>query len=393
MANYLIECPSRQLPKVVDLLRRSRAARDVYVSEGYPNVIAADITEKEYVDLSESATLFADCQLEAFVPNSGGGSGITDEDDETWRHRTLNDVLLQVNAPAAWHMSVGEGVTIALIDTGVPSTVDFPLWKRSGGGLSFAYPNKAWHEEAGHGAMTACVAASTSLCGGKFNGVAPSAKVLACRTSFQTNDVFMLLDQLIKRISRKELRGPLVVNLSLGSGGQQPPKFVRKHPYVAATEHLVSMGVFVVCAAGNNHPTDVDPAGDNPDTIWGANSLDCVCCVGAVDWRNRNDEGIHAESSRGPGQWTELTPKPDCVAPSYGVVLWGTAYRAMKWWGTSGAAPQVAGLAALVLSYTRGGLNPHEVRDAILDGCLNLAGSPVRVGRGLINCAETMKLL
>jgi subtilisin family serine protease len=270
--------------------------------------------------------------------------------------------------------------------------VDFPRWKR-GGGISFAYPGQAWHDDSGHGAMTACIAAATSLCGGKFNGVAPHAKILACRTSFRTNDVFMLLDQLIKRISSKELRGPVIVNASFGLSGHEPPNVARKHPYVTAIEHLVSMGVVVVCAAGNNHPVDIDPAADVPDTIWGPNSLDCVCCVGAIDWRDRNDEGIHAKSSRGPGQWAGSKTKPDCVAPSYGEVLWGSAYRSMRWWGTSGAAPQVAGLAALVLSYTRGGLNPKEVKDAILDGCTHLAGSPVRVGHGLINCEQTMSLL
>jgi serine protease AprX len=390
MRSYLIEGTSPQVAKILTFLRRSPGGRDAYVSEGYPGVIATDLTEEEFEHLSATVNLYADYPLVPFVPDSPGDQETGAEDDDTWQRKTLDDVLQHVAAPAAWEFSVGEGVTIALIDTGVPSTIDFPVWKRAGG-ICFVDPKGAWHDNSGHGAMTASVAAATALCGGKFNGVAPHAKVLACRTSFGTNDVFMLLDQLIKRVSKGELTGPLVVNASFGSDGQ--PKFTRRHPYVAAIEHLVSMGVFVACAAGNNHPTDVDPTAEEPDTIWGANSLDCVCCVGAVNWRNRNDEGVHAKSSRGPGQWAVQTRKPDCVGASYGEVLWGTAYRAMKWWGTSGASPQVAGLAALVLSYTRGGLNPGEVKDAILDGCRSLPGPAVRVGRGLINCAETMRSL
>jgi len=342
-------------------------------------------------DLAGIAVLYPDFQLSPF-PAAGGAKGNSDDTEDIWQHRTLDDVLDHANAHKAWEWSAGEGVTIALIDAGVPSTRDFPRWKRAGSGISFAYPGQAWHDDSGHGAMTACIAASTSLCGGKFNGFAPNAKVLACRTSFRSNDVFMILDQLIKRVSTKAIASPLVVNLSLGIEGAQPPALSRQHPYVAAVEHLVSLGVFVVCAAGNNHPPQ-NPIAEVPDTIWGPNSLDSVCCVGAVNWRDRNDEGIHAKSSRGPGQWAVSKTKSDCVAPCYGEVLWGDAYRAMRWWGTSGASPQVAGLAALVLSYTRGGLNPYEVRDAILDGCVSLVGSPLCVGRGLINCAGTMRLL
>ena len=42
--------------------------------------------------------------------------------------------------------------------------------------------------------------------------------------------------------------------------------------------------------------------------------------------------------------------KPDVVAPTYGEVAWGGSYISLEWWGTSGACPQVAGLAALLLS-------------------------------------------
>jgi serine protease AprX len=144
----------------------------------------------------------------------------------------------------------------------------------------------------------------------------------------------------------------------------------------------------VVYAAGNNH-YDVlcnhDPTKCSSNTIWAVNSMDEVLSVGTVNWDNRMDTGQHANSSRGPGQWANVHKKPDCVAPTYGEIIWGSGYQVMEWWGTSGACPQVAGLAALLLS-AEPRLTPAQVGDIIRQTCRDIQLPKTCAGAGLIDC-------
>ena len=100
--------------------------------------------------------------------------------------------------------------------------------------------------------------------------------------------------------------------------------------------------------------------------LWAVNSHDKVLSVGTVNESNSNQDSSTPQpnSSRGPGQWANEFPKPDCVAPTYGEVAWGCGYRQMDWWGTSGACPQVAGLAALTLEVNPT-LTPDQVYNII----------------------------
>jgi len=57
----------------------------------------------------------------------------------------------------------------------------------------------------------------------------------------------------------------------------------------------------------------------------------------------------------------------------------------MPWWGTSGAGPQAAGLAALILAI-KPSLSPAQIFDIIRSTCRPIAGHANCVGHGLIDC-------
>jgi subtilisin family serine protease len=167
------------------------------------------------------------------------------------------------------------------------------------------------------------------------------------------------------------------------------------HPYLQNILTAIDEGIPVVFAAGNNHHDVIcnnNPNNCEPNTIWALNSHDRVISVGTVNAENSNRDPAtpHVNSSRGPGEWAVNLPKPDCVAPTYGEVVWGCDYRVMDWWGTSGACPQVAGLAALMLSINPL-LKPTQIADTIRNTCRDIGAPTTCVGHGLIDCASAVE--
>jgi subtilisin family serine protease len=177
------------------------------------------------------------------------------------------------------------------------------------------------------------------------------------------------------------------VNNSYGLYRCSPLGDIDDHPYLSVVREMRQKAV-VCFAAGNNH-ADVKckhPEADcSPNSIWAVNSVDEVLTVGAVDENGRNDILPWANSSRGPGEWSNTSSKPDVVAPCYGETVWGDGYSLMPWWGTSGACPQAAGLAALIMSAAPS-LSPAEVRRVIKATAKPLLQSENCVGRGMLDC-------
>jgi serine protease AprX len=311
---------------------------------------------------------------------------------------SLADVMQHVRADRAWEVTKGRGVTIAVVDSGIaPSLPELPLGaKRSPVDPGGAYSGSHWQDVVGHGSMCAVIAAGGGG-GSAFTGVAPEATVLSARSDLSSIDVSTIYTGLILAKRQHRIPGPLVISNSWGlygcrSEGHMP----QNHPFMDVILLAVAEGITVVFAAGNNHVTvcKADPLGDKPNTIWGPNSHDKVLTVGTVNREdtNRDPTGPHKDSSRGRGEWAQLRDKPDCVAPTYGMVVWGNGRRYMPWWGTSGACPQVAGLAALIYSLNPR-LRPEQVADIIRGSCRPLNEPALCVGSGVIDCEAAVRLV
>ena len=247
-------------------------------------------------------------------------------------------------------------------------------------------------------ASIACAGATA-----KYRGVAPEATLLSARSTFAATDLYLIYRHLIDRKRARAFPGGLVVSNSFGHNLCQAPTFgdgkplPEAHPFVELVRECVKEGIVFVFAAGNAHADlccNNAASSDTPNTIWATNSIDEVITVGTVNWDETNQsEGAHANSSRGPGDWSKKKNKPDVVAPTYGEVAWGAGYETREWWGTSGACPQVAGLAALMLA-KKPGLTPAQILQAVRDGARTLTGKPANcVGAGLIDCEKALKML
>jgi serine protease AprX len=310
----------------------------------------------------------------------------------------MNDVMSHIKADQAWEQSRGQDVHVAIVDTGVCGTLpEFAGKKKSAFKWSPIPSDDPWTDTKGHGSMTAAIAAASNANGGKYNGVAPDSPIIPCKTSFDDTELYQIYEYLIQLVENGDVKR-LVVNNSYGRYVCAPPNVRRDDPFPSLLLRAISKGIVVVFAAGNNHVfiCKNDPTKCNPNSIWSVNSFDEVLSVGTVDRNNRMDQPpqtpggySHQDSSRGPGQFATANPKPDCVAPTYGEVVWGCGYVPMEWWGTSGAAPQVTGLAALMLSKNPS-LSVADVGGIIKKTCVPIGLAPTCAGAGLIDCSTAV---
>jgi serine protease AprX len=373
-----------------------------------PGTVVADLEPATANHLLEQgAALYEDVQFKIFsnaVPN--------DPAAHYWRGMpspmfeagaapavdNLSTVMNQIKAPDAWQVTKGKDVTIAVVDTGIVGTIKEiePARRLNLDFNGTTYQGKQWLDDVGHGSMCATIAAGSQAQGGRYNGVAPEANVIAARSDLTATDVFLIYEGLIAAKKDGRIPGPLVISNSYGLYlCASDHTLEQDHPYLKQILAAIDAGIVVVFAAGNNHydvKCNFDPTKDTPNTIWSVNSHDRVLSVGTVD-RNGSNQTLpspHVNSSRGPGEWSEQHKKPDVVAPTYGEIVWGDSYRVMDWWGTSGACPQVSGLAALLLA-AKPAMTPAQVADVIRATSRALLGPRNCVGAGMIDCGAAIQ--
>jgi subtilisin family serine protease len=360
----------------------------LYFSRTQPNVIAGELTENDQAELAKrGAEIIPARRYQPLLTQPS-----TMYNPLATHPKGLDDVLDHIRARQAWSVARGAGVHVAIVDTGVCGSMkEFAGAKQS----AHSWGADPWLDGVGHGSMTACIATASHAQGGQFDGVAPDATLISCRTSFDETELFEIYEHLIGLVETKTI-GRLVVNNSYGMYQCGPAPIPPNDVFINVVREAVGKGIVVVFAAGNNHVVICghDPSGCSDNSIWGANSLDEVLSVGTVNEDNRMDQPplnpggfSHRDSSRGPGQLAVKTIKPDCVAPTYGNVIWGCGTSAMEWWGTSGAAPQVAGFAALLLSKDPF-MTVADLYDTIRKSCRDIGLTPTCGGSGLIDCGR-----
>ena len=243
----------------------------------------------------------------------------------------------QVGAPAAWDAGFdGDGVTVAVLDTGIDLTHP-DIAGRVTATASFV-AGQAVDDGHGHGTHVAATVAGSGA-GNGAPGVAPGAdllvgKVLSDQGQGLTSSIIAGMEWAVEQDAD-------VVNMSLGSEGPGDGS----DPLTQAVDELsaASETLFVV-SAGNIGPT--------AETITAPGTAAAALTVGAVD----KADDLAGFSARGPRLGDGLL-KPDIVAPGVGIVAaraagtaLGTAVDALYTSanGTSMAAPHVAGAAALL---------------------------------------------
>lgn len=294
----------------------------------------------------------------------GGGDPLR---AEQWGHDL-------VRVERAWSMSRGQGVTIAVIDTGV--ALDHPdlhdRFVRTDDGLVLGLDlvdGRSPQDTHGHGTLVAGVAAATADNGEGIAGVAPRARILPIRVlDGAGNGKAADVDRAIRFAVAQ---GADVINLSLeavagGGGGPAVPH--------EAIVHAAEAGVVVVVAAGNNAGSAAAYPADTPALLVGAVGRDgrpALADVGRPD-------AVLAPGIDIVSTWCRRTASGcDVAAAPYGSAE-----------GTSFAAPYVSGIAAMLVAR---GLTGAEVVERIRDTAVPVEGrSATDGGAGRVDAAAAV---
>ena len=278
--------------------------------------------------------------------------------------------------------ATGQGVTVAVLDTGVnPALTDV-----STNLVCTMVKSSSCNDGHGHGTHVIGIVKGRDVLG-RYIGVAPDAQVISIKVADDTGqatnqDVINGLQWVYNNRQTYNIR---VVNLSLGGSAAESYASSAIDAYI---EQLWLSGVVVVVAAGNY--------GTNSDATWYAPANDpYAISVGALDdnqTTTTTDDSLASFSSRGLTQ--DGFAKPEIVAPgrkitstlagltsylgkTYPDRIVDTNYITMS--GTSMAAPVVTGTVALLLQQFPN-LTPNQVKWLLQNTEQTYAGQPDGAG-------------
>ncbi|HEV2890827.1 MAG TPA: S8 family serine peptidase [Frankiaceae bacterium] len=297
-------------------------------------------------------------------------------------------------AGSAWSAgNLGEGVGIAVIDTGISPMKDFQGRLVYGPDLS---GEGSLADSYGHGTVMAGIvggsgADSATNPNGAYAGVAPKSTLVSVKVAGRNGaaDVSTMLQAMHWVSAYKDNFNIRVLNLSWGTSSTADPAV---DPINYAVQRLWRQGIVVVASAGNSGPgtSTISKPGDDP----------VILTVGAYD-----DKGDVNTSNDQVPQWTSRGPtaqglvKPDLVAPgrtliatrSYGSTVEQQNPKALvppsyiKGSGTSEAAAVTSGLAALVVK-AHPDWTPDQVKAALKGTANPMPGVPATTqGKGRVN--------
>jgi thermitase len=240
----------------------------------------------------------------------------------------------------AWNLTTGEGVVIAILDTGADTDHE-DLEANLVPGYNFVSDTTDIEDDYGHGTHVSGIAAARIDNGKGIAGMAGSASIMPVKVADEGGDYTNA--DLAQGIIYAADEGAHILNMSLGG--------VNSQLLEDAVNYAWDAGVFLCAAAGNKGEERSDyPA-----------AYERVASVGATT------------SGDSRWQYSNYGESVDIFAPGGGYVgILATERGGYYGWrqGTSMACPQVAGLAALIYS-----LHPEYTNQDVWDKIIATADS------------------
>jgi len=307
------------------------------------------------------------------------GEFLSDPDDPDFDEQWY---LPNINAPDAWDKSLGKGVIIGLVDSGVNLTHEDladNIWTNEGElpgdgidndnnghiddvtGWDFGDDDDDPTDKVGHGTMMAGVIAAIQNNGLGISGTAPESTILPLKVSVSNSPVASAVAEAIIYAADQ---GASIINLSLALGENS-------QAVTDAVAYASSKGVLLVAAAGQEVNSVRFPA-----------NLEDVIAVSATD----DNDVFWFRSNQGPE--IELSAPGENI---YTTKLDG-GYDDDK--GTSFSSAIVSAVASLLIAKYPD-LNRDQVRESLITGADDLGdeGKDNLYGYGKVNALKTLALI
>lgn len=296
-------------------------------------------------------------------------------EDPTDSVRAAEYWLDQYGVREAWKTTRGAGQKIAIIDTGIgrgPAEFSGAVV----GGIDVSGVGSSDGRtpvgavDANHGSWVASLAAARGTGNGRgMIGVAPEAELLSISVGFGATTSKPFTEQIAEAMKWAVDNGATVINLSLTTNTLDWDR-----SWDEAFEYAFDKNVVVVVAAGNR--------GSGTDRVGAPATIPGVLAVGGVD-----PSGTASNSASTQGITIGLS------APSERLIGVSADGALVQWNGTSGAAPIVAGIAALVRA-AHPELDANNVLNRLIQTAKPAAGASTTpdklYGYGLVDAASAV---
>lgn len=275
--------------------------------------------------------------------------------------------LRSINIEQAWDETKGEGVTIAVIDTGVTKVPDFDQTEFVEG-YDFVNNKVDAQDDVGHGTHVAGTIAQSTNNNYGVAGIAYQAKIMPLKVLGVNGGTVADIAEAIRFAADNKAD---VINMSLGGGGDS-------QLMQDAIKYAHDKGVVIIAAAGNENRNSASFPARYPQVI----SVSATDSIGEKAPYSNFGAGVDISAPGGSetGKIIQETITGENKQPTF-----------VGFQGTSMAAPHVAGVAALIKS--TGIKNPDEVRDILVKSARKIEKDPLNhYGAGQLDAAQGVKL-
>ncbi|MDJ0728625.1 MAG: S8 family peptidase [Crocosphaera sp.] len=276
--------------------------------------------------------------------------------------------LHNIHVERAWEETKGEGITVAVIDSGVSRVPDLRQTEFVPG-YDFVNDRKDASDDHGHGTHVAGTIAQSTNNNYGVAGVAYHAKIMPLKVlSAQGGGSVSDIADAIRFAADN---GADIINMSLGGGGESQ---VMKD----AIDYAYDKGVVIIAAAGNSNQNAASYPARYPKVI----SVSALDAAGQKAPYSNYGAGVDISAPGGSESGKILQ---ETIDPSTGE----TVFSGFQ--GTSMAAPHVAGVAALIKA--TGVKEPNEILAVLTQSSRKVEDDTFNYyGAGQLDAGEAVKL-